>query len=162
MTKTEMEDFVRQAYATFNENLNELDKKWVFRAWFDILHDVSFDEARAAFLRIATTARFLPRPGEIRREAIDARSGEPKTPDAYVAWGILQEIIRDVNSGNVYQGPRHPALVETMKRLGDGLNGMHTNGDRDVFVRVYSTVVEELESNKYSIPIRGVKQEDPD
>jgi hypothetical protein len=153
MTKDELADFVKIAYATFNENLNEMDRKWVYRAWFGILHDISYDDARAAFTQIATTARFLPRPGEVRRRAIDNASTTPKPPDPYAAWGILQEIIRDVNSGNINQTPKHPALVEAMKRLGDGLGGMHTNGDREVFVRVYSTVVEELESAKYEVPI---------
>lgn len=162
MTKDELVTLVKQAYATYNENLNEFEKKWVYRAWFDLLHDVPYEDARAAFLQLAAKATFLPRPGEVRRAAIDRSDPNPKPPDPYTAWGTLQEIIREVNSGGTYSGAKHPALMEAMRRLGEGLAGMHTNGDREVFVRVYATVVEELESSKYNVPIRALGPEDLD
>jgi hypothetical protein len=51
--------------------------------------------------------------------------------------------------GQFYQGERPEAMIETMSLLGGSANDLHTNGDRETFVRVYNKVVEKLEQKKY-------------
>ena len=40
-------------------------------------------------------------------------------------------------------------MIEAMSLLGGSANDLHTNGDRETFVRVYNKVVEKLEQKKY-------------
>ena len=151
ITKEETALFVKQVYATYNQPLIKVDEKDVFRAWYDLLHDLPHDDIRTAFLKLATHAKFMPRPGDVRRATIDYLTKLPPHPDAYFAWGIFQGIVRDMNSGVGNKIPKPESLIKTLQQLGDAALGMHTNGDREVFVRIYEKVVDELDKAKYDI-----------
>jgi len=151
ITKEETQELVHQAYATYNLQLLELDKKATYRAWHALLHDLPYNEVSAALVRLATFEKFMPRPGDIRRSVINYQTKTPVHLDGYSSWGLFQTIVREVNSGVQTDVPKPEALTKTLKQLGDAANGMHTNGDRDVFIRVYEQVVEELEREKYAI-----------
>ena len=71
ITKEETALFVRQVYATYNQPLMMGDEKSVFRAWYDLLRDLPHDDIRTSFLKLATHAKFMPRPGDVRRATID-------------------------------------------------------------------------------------------
>lgn len=150
MTKEELMDFVKEVYATYNQQLLMIDEKATFRAWYNLLYDLSIEEVRAAFLALATHEKFMPRPGDIRRAAIDAQTGIPQQIDAYSAWGIFQTIIREVHSGTQTQIHKPEALIKTMQQLGDSAMTMHTNGDREVFVRIYEKIAGQIEEDKYA------------
>ncbi|MDA1122513.1 MAG: hypothetical protein O2887_18855 [Bacteroidetes bacterium] len=157
ITKDEIKELVHQAYATYNQQLYELDKIVTYRAWYALLHDLPNDEVVAAFVKLATFEKYMPRPGDVRRAVIDYQTKIPKHLDGYSSWGIFQTIVREVNSGVQTNIPKPEALVKTLKQLGDAAYGMHTNGDRDVFVRVYDKIVEGLEQEKYAIkPIPAI------
>ena len=151
ITKEEIKELVHQAYATYNQQLFELDKTPTYRAWYALLHDLPYAEVSAAFVRLATFEKFMPRPGDVRRAVIDYQTKTPKHLDGYSSWGLFQTIVREVNSGVQTNVPKPEALTKTLKQLGDAANGMHTNGDRDVFIKVYEKVVEALEQEKYAI-----------
>ena len=151
VTKEEIQELVHQAYATYNQQLFELDKIPTYRAWYALLHDLPYSEVLAAFTRLATFEKFMPRPGDVRRAVIDYRTKVPKHLDGYSSWGIFQTIVREVNSGVQTNVPKPEALVKTLKQLGDAAYGMHTNGDREVFIKVYDRIVEEIEQEKYAI-----------
>lgn len=151
ITKEQLQNFVRQAYATYNLNLLERDKIDVYRAWYQLLHDLSNDEVVAAFVRLATHEKFMPRPGDVRRAVIDYQTKVPTHLDGYSSWGTFQTIVREVNSGVQTNIHKPIALIKTLQQLGDAAYGMHTNGDRDVFIRVYDKIVLELEQEKYAI-----------
>jgi hypothetical protein len=151
MTKEELQEIVDQAYAAYNEDLFEQDKKSVYRAWFSIVGDLPADAVWNAFVNLAVYAKFMPRPGDVRRATIDAQTGMPPHLDGYSAWGIFMSIQKSAHFGTQTEIPRPEALVKTLERLGDAAYDMHTNGDREAFVRVYDKVVEELERHKYKI-----------
>ena len=154
MNKAELAQIVEQAYATFNINLPQEESrvKAVYRAWYDVLHDIEYAEARRAILDLAVKTSFLPKPGDIRRTAINARTGMTQFDDPYVAWGKWIAISGEVNSGLAPSIAVSEALAKTIKNLGQAAYGMHTNGDREVFIRVYDQVVQELSSEHYKIP----------
>ena len=130
----------------------KVDEKATFNAWYELLSDLEYDEAKSAFLQLATHAKFMPRPGDVRRTAIDARIKIPPFLDAYSAWGIIQQVIREVHSGaQTERPPFDEALKNTLIKLGEVVYDMHTNGDREVFVRTYEQVVQKLEQDKYAI-----------
>jgi hypothetical protein len=154
MNKLELADIVDQAYATFNAALpqEELREKAVYRAWYDVLHDVEYQEAKRAILDLAVKTVFLPKPGDVRRSAINSRIGMTQFDDPYVAWGKLLTISHEINSGQFPTLKISEARSITLKNLGPGAYGLHTNGDRDMFIRVYDHVVQELSATHYQIP----------
>ncbi len=149
MNKFECEELTRIAYAMYNLQILLSDEKHIFRSWFAMLSDIEYDVASEAFNDLAIYANFLPRPGEVRRRAIDMTTGGEKHPDAATSWGILQSMRKATEGGQFYQGERPEAMIETMSLLGASANDLHTNGDRETFVRVYNKVVEKLEQKKY-------------
>jgi hypothetical protein len=152
LTKDELKELVLQAYATYNQQLLIVDQKMVFKAWYNLLHDLEYEDAQRAFIRLATHEKFMPRPGDVRRATINAQTKIPPFLDGYSAWGIFQQVLREVHSGaQTERTPFDEALKNTLKELGESAYSMHTNGDREVFVRVYEKNVEALERDKYAI-----------
>jgi hypothetical protein len=132
--------------------LLKVDEKATFNAWYELLSDLEYDEVKSAFLQLATHAKFMPRPGDVRRTAIDTRNKVTPFLDAYSAWGIFQGILKEVHSGaQTERPPFDEALKNTLIKLGEVVYDMHTNGDREVFVRTYEQVVQKLEQDKYAI-----------
>lgn len=143
MTRAELVKIVEQAFATYNQNLpgDEEKLKTLYGAWYDLLHDVEYGVAKKAFLRLAVNAQFLPRPGEIRRSALNMANKIPVFDDALIAWGKFIGLMRDVNSGVRSGDEVQKPLSETIKQLGGAALGMHTNSDREAFCRVYETIL---------------------
>jgi len=152
LNKNELKDLVQQVYATYNQKLLIVDEQVIYRAWFELLHDLEYEDAKRGFIRLATHEKFMPRPGDVRRATIDMQTKIPPFLDGYSAWGIFTSVIREVNSGaQTERPPFDEALRNTLKELGESAYNMHTNGDREVFVRVYEKNVERLEREKYLI-----------
>lgn len=149
MTKHECEELTRIAYAMYNLQILLADEKHIFRSWFAMLSDIDYDVASEAFNDLAIYANFLPRPGEVRRKAIDMVTGGESHPDAATAWGILQSMRKATEGGQFYEGERPQALLDTISLLGSSAYDLHTNGDRETFVRVYNKTIEKLEQKKY-------------
>lgn len=154
MTKAELANLVEQAYATYNQQLpTDGDRlKAIYAAWYGILHDLGFKEARAAFVHLAVNAQFMPRPGDVRRATLNRRNNFTPFEDAVSAWGKFIAIVRDTNSGVPITVEVSEALRQTMKALGEAASHMHTNSDRDAFVRTYERVVSEIDERRYAVP----------
>jgi len=154
MTKEELCALVDQAYMTFNVPLpvGPAPTKLLYASWFDLLHDLEYKDAKAAFLTLAVEAQFLPRPGEIRRTTINRLTKMTQFEDPLSAWGTWITIQKDVNSGMAPSIAVSEALKETVKQLGDAAIGMHTNSDREAFCRAYSRVVSEMDIERYAVP----------
>jgi len=151
MTKTELIELVKFVYAMYNQQLLKIDEKEINRAWYSMLEDCTYEEAHEAFMDLAVAEVFMPKPGQLRRAIIDARIKVPPHLDGYSAWGIFVSIQRDANFGTQTNIPKPEALQKTLERLGDSAYSMHTNGDREVFLKVYNSVVDELQRQKYKI-----------
>lgn len=152
MTKSELEELAYQVFASYNQVLYDADKKVVLRAWFDILHDIPYDGGKRAFLDIAATSSFMPKPGDIRRAYIDRHTIMPKLLLPQIAWGILLRVVKEANSGSPTKVPMPEEVSRTIQLLGDSVWGYHTNGDRTEFYKVYETVLAEMQKQKYEIP----------
>jgi hypothetical protein len=149
MKKIECEELVRIAYATYNLQILIADEKHIFRAWYALLGDLEYEDVHDAFTELATYADFMPRPGEVRRRTIDNLSGGSNHPDAATAWGMLQSMRKATEGGQFYEGERPEALIETLSLLGASAYDLHTNGDRETFIRVYNKTIEKFEKKKY-------------
>lgn len=104
---------------------------------------------------LATTSTFMPRPGEIRRSTINRHTKIGESDEPIIAWGIFQRLMEDANAGVMNnQQNLQDALIKTVRKLGPAGAGMHTNGDREHFIRVYEKIVIEIEGEKYKVPTR--------
>lgn len=149
MTKVECQSLVRMAYAMYNLQLLIADEKNIFRAWYAMVGDLEYEAALDAFTELSIYADFMPRPGEVRRKTIDTLMGDESYPDAATAWGILQSMRKATEGGQFYEGERPQPLLDTIAVLGSSVYDLHTNGDRETFVRVYNKTIEKLQQKKY-------------
>lgn len=154
MTRHELVQLVEQAYATYNQQLPAAEDrlKTLYSSWYELLHDLEYREAKKAFLQIAVSAQFMPRPGEIRRTTINRRTKMTSFDDPLVAWGKFIALVSSVNSGVVNPVEVSDALRATVKALGDAAWGMHTNSDREAFCQTYERIVNEIDMARYSVP----------
>lgn len=155
MTKPELEELVLQIFATFDKQLLDVDRKHVLRAWYDILHDIPYADAKKAFLRLASTAVYMPKAPEIRREHF--RTLVPQQPSPHVAWATMVGLIKGVNNGTINKTPIPEGVQKTIQLLGDSAWGMDTYEDQKAFMRVYEEVVTEMQKQIYEIPEKGAE-----
>jgi hypothetical protein len=155
-SKGEIKDFVKEVYATYNQIILLEDEKPTFRAWYALLHDLDISDIRKAFLNLATYETFMPRPGDVRRRTIDMQQNICQQLDVYEAWSIFQSVIKNANSGLQTEIDRRPdeclALRKTIKTFGESAFSMHTNGDREAFIRVYEKTAKDIDEERYSVP----------
>lgn len=153
MKRRELVAIVDQVFATYNSPLpqEEAKLKILYSAWFDMLQDLDFDETKLSFLQLAINASYMPRPGDLRRATINRRTNTQSFDEPLVAWGKWMTICREVNSGQAPSIDMDPALRTAILQLGDVAMGMHTNSDRDAFVRTYDRVVADLDKDRYLI-----------
>lgn len=151
MTKVELEDFVREVYATFNQTFYEAEREYVLRAWWNLLRDLDVNGVRAKFLTMAVVAKVMPTPGAIRRAVVES-SLESVPPTPQEAWAQLQKMIQDVNQGtHGTQGNVHSVVSDTIRTLGSGAFSLSTNRDRDYFIAVYNDKLATFFADAYSV-----------
>lgn len=137
MTKVELEEFVREVFASFNQTFYENDREVVLRAWWALLRDLDIVKVRDRFIQMAVVAKVMPTPGSIRRAVVD-ESLEVVPPSPQQAWAQLRRMSEDMNRGTHQATEVHPVFAGTIKVLGDSAFGLSTNGDREYFMNVYS------------------------
>jgi hypothetical protein len=151
MTKVELEEFVREVFASFNQTFYENDRDVILRAWWALLQDLEISVVRDRFIQIAVVARVMPTPGAIRRSVVDELL-EVVPPSAQQAWAQLRQMSENVNRGTHQAMDVHDVFAKTIKILGDSAFGLSTNGDREYFMNIYT---EQL--NLYMISAYEVK-----
>jgi hypothetical protein len=132
MTKAELKKILDRAiaYHGFEPSFDQHER--LAEAWWAELGHLDPDPVLAAVRRLSAEPR-LPNPITVRAEAAGA-------PDPYEAWAEVLRRADAVNSGQ--QGWEiHPAVAETVRRLGGSNRLGGTNGDRDVFVTMYKKVL---------------------
>lgn len=138
MTKVELEEFVREVYASFNQTFYEADRDYILKAWWNLLRDLNVEQVRQRFIRMAVVAKFMPTPGMIRRAVVEGNL-EVVPPSPQEAWAQLQRMIQGMNSGtHESSAGTHPVLGTTIQTLGSTAFGLSTNGDREFFMSIYS------------------------
>lgn len=138
MTKVELEELVREVYASFNQTFYETDRDYILKAWWNLLRDLEVEQVRQRFIRMAVVAKFMPTPGMIRRAVVEGNL-DVIPPSPQEAWAQLQRMIQGMNSGTHTSSVElHPVLGTTIQTLGSTAFGLSTNGDREFFMSIYS------------------------
>lgn len=150
MTKNELAKLVEQIYATYNQKMPENES--VYSAWYALLHDLPYRDAQKAFVSIAVSATFMPRPGDVRRATINMQNKIAQFEDPLSAWGKFVSIQKNLHNGVGNSIAVSEALKLTVAALGEAAIGMHTNSDRDAFIRTYERIVSEIDAARYAVP----------
>lgn len=137
MTKVELEDFVREVFASFNQTLYESDREVILRAWWGLLQDLEIASVRDRFIQMAVVLKSMPTPGAVRRAVVE-ESLETTPPSPQQAWAALRKMSDDVNRGTHQVMDIHEVFQNAIKVLGDIAFTLSTNGDREYFMNVYT------------------------
>jgi len=152
-TKAETVQLVELLWATWpNSDLNGAAKKVHYEAWHRILHDLPYDKCAEALDEFVIEDKpWAPRPGAIRRRVIDLTDPDGAAPTSAEAWAQFQRNLNSATSGTDFI-PLHPLVAKAVNQIGaTAERGMHTNGDRDMFIRVYDETVRISEIDRYGI-----------
>ncbi|MCB0999827.1 MAG: hypothetical protein KDB40_11065 [Acidimicrobiales bacterium] len=145
------ESLLRSALANYNQRVDASMMADMVAVWRRILGDLDEKACRAALAEIIITEDWMPRPIQIRKRVIDARDPRPRI-EPTEAWSQWTTWCRIIQSGGQPRTDLHPLVRETVRRLGDAAKGMHTNGDRDVFVNAFEKVWQDDDLQRYRLP----------
>lgn len=152
MTKEETVAFVERIWATWGIDLPQAVRRGTYAAWHRIIHDLSSDDCNVALDALVIEDRpWPPRPGTVRRKVIDARDPAGEAPSPSEAWAQLVSVEDAVaHGGDVV--PLHPLVRTVAKQMGVSQgHALHTNGDRDLFMRRYEEARSAADADKYRI-----------
>ena len=152
MNKDECIEVVERIHLSWNQTINPVNKKLIYRSWWRLIGDLDVQVVHKVVDRLAVEAGYMPRPGEIRRRAINIIHGVT-IPTPIEAWQQLREAA-DASMSGAYAGkPIHELVSKTIKALG-GTQAytLHTNGDREQFLGEYARIVSEYEETLYGMP----------
>lgn len=153
MTKEETVQFVELLWATWpKSDLVASAKKVHYEAWYRIVHDLTYDQCTDALDQFVIEDKpWAPRPGAIRRRVVDMGDPDGAAPTETEAWAQFQRNLNSAVSGSDFR-PLHPLVSKAVNRVGaTAERGLHTNGDRDMFMRVYAEIVRVSEQERYGI-----------
>lgn len=152
-TKKETVEFVELLWATWpNSDLTVAAKKVHYEAWHRIIHDLSYEDCTKALDQFVIEDKpWAPRPGAIRRRVIDMLDPDGTAPTSAEAWAQFQRNLNSAVSGADF-APLHPLVSQAVNKIGaTAERGLHTNGDRDMFTKVYEEIVRSTEMERYGI-----------
>ena len=155
MEKSELQDLVQECFVLFNQTLYEKDKKTSLKAWWALLQDIPFEEARRILISYSTQEQWMPTPGALRRSWVqDSMDGAVPTPHQF--WGYVQTVIKARNAGTTInirtEIAEHPAVVQTIEDLGaDVAWNLTTNGDRQWATDAYTENVKKYMAKRLTV-----------
>jgi hypothetical protein len=152
LIKEELVEIVDRIHASWNQTIDKSNQKVVYEAWWRILHDLTKRDVDHAVDHHVIHDKFMPRPGDIRRTTINAIHGW-KPPTGGEAWHQFRKMADAAHTGTFSENITIHELVKvTVTRMGGtAAYNLHTNGDREMFLSVYQTVVDEKETELYAI-----------
>lgn len=150
MTKDELSQIARHAHVAWNKELYKASEAEVFRAWWSILSDLDAGATAAAINEMTVVERFMPTPGAIRRRTLERERG--RFPTTSQAWTQVMALVRATNAGVVEPTPLHPAVAETVRRLGEEAFKLGDHHGRGTFASEYEAVRDEILSTQWAPP----------
>lgn len=150
MNKEELVKIVDKVCSAWNQAPAANSKKDMYTTWFHVLADLDAGDVDLAIDDlIVEDERFMPRVGTVRKRVLAAKVGAP--PEPIIAWQQFRALAETAHSGDSPIDV-HDLVRVTLTRLGGaGAFSLHTNGDREMFIAVYKTVLAEWEKQNYGI-----------
>ena len=135
MNREETVALVERVWATWSVDLPTTLRKQTYDAWHRIIHDLDNNDCQAALDEIVIEdSPWPPRPGTIRRRVL---SKNVQAPTAAEAWSQIVARADSISHGED-GGVLHPLVAKVASSMGVSASHLlHTNGDRDLFMRRY-------------------------
>lgn len=151
MTRDETVALVERIWATWNVELPQAIRKQAYDAWHRVIHDLDSEDCELALDAIVIEDRpWPPRPGTVRRRVIDANTPDAP-PSATEAWSQLMARADALRDGSDFER-LHPTVALVAAKLGvTAQHLLHTNGDRELFIRKYEEVVAQHNASRYGM-----------
>lgn len=151
MTRDDTVALVERIWATWNVELPQAIRKQAYDAWHRVIHDLDPNDCAKALDDIVIEDRpWPPRPGTLRRRVVDANDPDAP-PSATEAWAQLLARADALRDGADFE-PLHPTVALVAAKLGvTAQHLLHTNGDRDLFIRKYEEVVAAHNAARYGM-----------
>lgn len=156
MNKEELVDIVERVYASWNQQLPAVDKKYraVMNAWWQILANLNKTDVEDTITHLVLADKpHMPRPGTIYRHTIRTTNNF-NPPEPAEAWDQFRQAAEAANNGtHTGNTPIHPLVTTTITQLGGTSSyRLHTNGDREHFLNTYEKVVLHEEARLFRNP----------
>ena len=151
MNRDDTVALVERVWATWSVDLPMALRKHAYDAWYRVVHDLDASDCARALDDIVIEDRpWPPRPGTVRRRVIDLTDPDgPPSPTE--AWAQLQGRADALRNGEDFT-PLHPTVALVAAKLGvTAQHLLHTNGDRDLFIRKYEETVAAKNAGRYGI-----------
>lgn len=152
MTKNEIVLIVDRILSIWSVEISLTQKKVTYESWYRILRDLDFDHCSAILDQIVIEdERWPPRPGQVRRRVIDTfHATDPPPPSPILAWAEYRRKMTIASNGGDFE-PLHPLVQEAVRRAGADTQVLHTNGDREIFIKIYEDILAVAELERYGV-----------
>jgi hypothetical protein len=124
--------------------------------YYQSLHDLNYDELKAATMQSITEAgrKFAPSVGELRGAVVSIRKQITGVPSSYQAW---QEVLKQINdNGGDFGKPvwSNPIVKQAVDALGWRNLRMSEDGtaDRARFIMAYDQLLQRAENDDIALP----------
>lgn len=138
MTKDELKQIVDMVHANWNITPLPAQLQTVYKAWWSLLAEFEYDTVNNIVLHLIKQDGWTPRAGTVYRRAKDSLSTNPPQSSA-LAWEEYRRVAAEVDSGVWEQTVMHPVLQRCISVIG-GYH-LHTNADREHFIKIYDELV---------------------
>lgn len=152
LTKSELVGIVDRVYASWNQLVPASNSKTIYEAWWRVLEDLTVEDVNQAVDVLVLREGYMPRPGLVRRQVVLGASDE-MPPAPLEAWLKLRAMAEEAHNGRYSPVNAHQCVLEAISRLGGvAAFSLHTNGDRESFVQIYSKIVTDWEDALLKLP----------
>jgi len=153
MTRDDTVALVERVWASWGVDLPAVVRRQTYDAWYRIVHDLDATLCARALDELVIEDRpWPPRPGTVRRRVLDmAGVTGDGLPSATEAWAQLQSRADAVRHVEDFE-PLHPLVAKVAAQMGVSPHHLlHTNGDREMFVRRYEEAVANETARRYQV-----------
>jgi hypothetical protein len=151
-TKPETIKIVDRVLANWPSDPSLAARKTMYETWHRLIGDLSYEDCAVALDAIAVEDNpWPPRPGTLRKRVVDLNDPIGKAPAPSEAWVQFRaNAVAAVNGNDLV--PMHPLVRDVVVKLGITTeNSLHTNGDRDVFIRAYEQMLAVRDADRYGV-----------
>lgn len=153
LTKNELVEIVDRIYATWNQVVPQSSAKAIYDAWWRVIGDLSLEDCHLAVDSLAVSDTYMPRPGNVRKTLTYQNNKDLYAPSPQEAWSIVQDLGVAAAKGEFRQIHLHECVSKAIQTLGGtSCLALHTNGDRNSFIEVYTQIVDSWENELAKIP----------
>lgn len=152
MDKKECISVVELLSVSWDKPIDSVTLKIRASGYYEFISDLPAEAVTTVIKDMAVGGRkWLPKPGELRVASIAMMQGEDPPMSAEEAWADLMARRQALHDGRAVATKAQTVLGITMRKLGEKAATLHTNGDRDMFAKLYETERERYLIEQYGI-----------